>query len=225
MKNKIGVVGAFINAVSVLLFAVCMIISYDFGSYFVCIFLALSFIMMAAAFEAECNRNTQAAGKAASVFAGIYAALVFIVYFTQCTTVQNEALCGEAAKFLNYNYMGLLFNLDLLGYAMMALSTFFIGLTIEAKNKKDKALKALLLIHGVFFISCLLAPMTGIFVGLAGEGAAGGTTALELWCAYFLPVSLLSLLHFRAAEQRERAADKDEQPIPRRAARTGTANR
>ena len=42
---------------------------------------------------------------------------------------------------------GLLFSYDLLGYGMMALSTFFIGLTIKPKNKKDKWLKYLMMIH------------------------------------------------------------------------------
>lgn len=57
--------------------------------------------------------------------------------------------------------MGLVFNLDLLGYGIMALSTSFIGLAINVQNKKDKVLKMLLLIHGIFFIGCLITPMMG----------------------------------------------------------------
>lgn len=200
LKNKIGMTGSLINAVSVALFAICMIIPFDFGSYFVCIFLSLSFVLMISAFEDECNENTKAAGRTASVFAGIYAVLILIVYFTQCTTVINEELSNEAMKILNYKYMGLLFNLDLLGYGIMALSTFFIGLTIDVKNKKDKVLKMLLLIHGIFFVSCLIMPMTGVFSNSGGENSIGGTIALEFWCLYFLPVSILSFLHFKEAK-------------------------
>ena len=90
-----------------------------------------------------------------------------------------------------------MFNLDLLGYAIMALSTFFIGLTIKVKNKKDKALKYLLLIHGIFFISCLIMPMTGVFANSAGSSSMGGVIALEVWYFYFLPIGILSYLHFK----------------------------
>lgn len=197
LKNKLGKIGSLINAISVVLFAICMIIPFGFGSYFVCIFISIGFIMMIAAFEDECNENTRAAGKIASIFAGVYAVLILIVYFTQCTTVLNENLSNEAMKILNYKHMGLLFNLDLLGYGIMALSTFFIGLTIEVKSKKDKVLKILLLIHGIFFIVCLIMPMTGVFVNFVGETSIGGIIALEFWCLYFLPISILAYLHFK----------------------------
>ena len=82
-------------------------------------------------------------------------------------------------------------------YAIMALSTFFIGLTINVNNKKDKALKYLLLIHGVFFISCFIMPMTGIFANHSASGSMGGVIALEVWCLYFLPIGILSYFHFK----------------------------
>ncbi len=197
LKNKLGMAGSLISIISVISFAVCMLIPFDFGSYFVCIFLAIGFVMMITAFEDECSENTKAAGRTATVFAGIYAVLILIVYFTQCTTVINEKLSEQAMKILDYKYMGLLFNIDLLGYGIMALSTFFIGLTIDAKNKKEKALKTLLLVHGVFFIGCLIMPMTGVFANSDGTVSIGGVIALELWCLYFLPIGVLSFLHFR----------------------------
>lgn len=200
LNRKLGMIGSFINAISVILFAVCMLIPFDFGSYFVCIFLAIGFIMMIAAFDAECTETTSVAGKIASIFAGIYAVLILIVYFTQCTTVINEELSSQASKILNFKYMGFLFNLDLLGYGIMALSTFFIGLTINAQNKKDKLLKILLQIHGVFFIGCLIMPMTGVFSDSDGTTSLGGVIALEFWCLYFLPIGILSFLHFKNNE-------------------------
>lgn len=153
--------------------------------------------MMIAAFEDECNENTIVAGKIASIFAGIYAVLILVVYFTQCTTVINEELSDQASKILNYKYMGLIFNLDLLGYGIMALSTFFIGLAINVQNKKDKVLKMLLLIHGIFFIGCLIMPMMGVFANSDGTTSIDGVIALEFWCLYFLPIGVLSFLHFK----------------------------
>lgn len=197
LNKKLGMIGSFISAISVILFAICMLIPFDFGSYFVCIFLSIGFIMMIAAFEDECNENTIVAGKIASIFAGIYAVLILVVYFTQCTTVINEELSDQASKILNYKYMGLIFNLDLLGYGIMALSTFFIGLAINVQNKKDKVLKMLLLIHGIFFIGCLIMPMMGVFANSDGTTSIDGVIALEFWCLYFLPIGVLSFLHFK----------------------------
>ena len=199
MNKKIGIIGSAVNAFTVLAFAVCMLIDFTFGSYFVCIFLALSFVIMISAFEAECLPENKAAGKAALVFSAIYATLIVIVYFTQCTSVINDNLSGDALRVLSYKYMGLMFNLDLLGYGIMALSTFFIGLTINAETKADRALKALLLIHGVFFLSCLIMPITGIFANSDGSTSSGGVIALEIWCLYFLPISILSAQHFKRA--------------------------
>lgn len=30
-----------------------------------------------------------------------------------------------------------------------------------------------------------------------GENSIGGVVALEFWCAYFIPVGVLSMIHFR----------------------------
>ena len=197
MNKKMGIIGSLINIITVLLFAIFMLIKYNFGSYFVCIFLSLSFVVMIASFENECKEDSKVAGKIALVLSGIYATLIIIVYFSQCTSVINDKLNTDLLKLLDYKYLGWMFNIDLLGYGIMALSTFFIGLTINVKNKLDKALKYLLLIHGIFFISCLIMPMTGIFANSSGSSSMGGIIALEIWCLYFLPIGILSYLHFK----------------------------
>ena len=38
MNKKIGMIGSIINCITVFLFALFMIIDYNFGSYFICIF-------------------------------------------------------------------------------------------------------------------------------------------------------------------------------------------
>lgn len=197
MNRKIGMAGALINAVTVALFAIFMMTRFNFGSYFVCIILSLSYMCMTAAFNTECEEDKKTAGQLAMILSAVYATLIVIVYFTQCTTVRNEKLGEEAVRILNYSYLGLMFNLDLLGYAIMALSGFFAGLALNVRNKKDKALKILLLLHGLFFFSCLLMPMTGMFAGGDGSTSTGGYIALEIWCLYFLPIGILSFMHFR----------------------------
>ena len=197
MNKLIPKIGAVIVAVTVLLFAVCMIVKSHFGSYFVCMFLPIGYIMMAAGFQHECCEERRVSANIGLVFSAIYAVLIFLVYFAQTTSVRLEDLNEQAIRILNYQRGGLLFNYDLLGYGMMALSTFFIGLSIKADSSSDKWLKCLMMIHGIFFIGCFVMPMTGVFTSMAtGEPGNGGTIALVAWCAYFLPIGILAYRHF-----------------------------
>lgn len=198
MNRTIARAGAVIATASVLLFAVCMLIPFDFGSYFVCMLLPIGYIMMTAGFCAESDEEHRAAAVAGAIFAAIYAVLVLIVYFAQTTAVRLGGLNEQAMRILDFSRGGLFFSYDLLGYGMMALSTFFLGLTIQAKTRADKWLKYLMIIHGVFFFGCFIMPMTGVFSSMAnGETSAAGVVALELWCAYFAPVGVLAALHFK----------------------------
>lgn len=197
MNHTVSKAGATIVTLSVLLFAICMVIPFDFGCYFVCIFLSIGYVIMSAGFWNESDSNHKVAATTGIIFAAIYAAIVMLVYFAQTTTVMNEPLNAQADLLLNYSKGSLMFNYDLLGYGIMALSTFFLGLSLVPKTEVDKWLKALLMIHGIFFIGCFIMPMTGVFTSMkCGETSVGGVIALEFWCAYFIPVGILSFIHF-----------------------------
>ena len=201
MNRIIPRIGAAIVAATVFLFAVCMIVDFPFGSYLVCMFLPLGYMMMAVGFHQESCEERRTAAVLGILFSAVYAVLILLVYFAQTTSVRLEDLNEQAKRILDYQRGGLLFNYDLLGYGMMALSTLFVGLSIKADRKADKWLKYLLMIHGVFFIGCFFMPMTGVFTGMAdGEAGNGGTIALLIWCAYFLPIGKLAYLHFDRAE-------------------------
>ena len=197
MNRIIPKTGAAIVAVTVFLFAVCIITGFLFGSYLVCMFLPVGFIMMTAGFQHESGGNGRVSANIGMVLSAVYAVLILLVYYAQTTTVRLEALNGQAANILDYRRGGLLFNYDLLGYGMMALSTFFTGLSIRAENSTDRWLKRLMIVHGVFFISCFFLPMTGMFTGIAdGKDGSGGSVALLFWCAYFFPIGALAWKHF-----------------------------
>lgn len=199
MNRSIPKIGAAVVTVSVFLFAVCLITDFSFGSYFVCMFLPIGYIMMSAGFHHESDEEHKVAANVGMIFSAIYAVLIFLVYFAQTTSVRLDNMNEQAMKILDFKRGGLIFSYDLLGYGMMALSTFFIGLTIKAKSKADKWLKYLMMIHGVFFISCFIMPMTGVFSEMSDGGTSvGGVVALVFWCVYFLPIGILSLLHFKA---------------------------
>ncbi|MGN0276172.1 MAG: hypothetical protein ACI4CZ_03170 [Hominisplanchenecus sp.] len=200
MNQLIPKIGAVIVAVTVFLFAVCLIFDFLFGSYLVCMLLPIGYIMMVAGFHHECCEEQRVSANIGLVFSAIYAVLIFLVYFAQTTSVRLEDLNEQAIRILNYQRGGLLFNYDLLGYGMMALSTFFIGLSIKADSNSDKWLKCLMMIHGFFFIGCFIIPMTGVFISMSdGKTNIGGVAALVAWCAYFLPIGILACRHFGKA--------------------------
>ena len=197
MNKMISKAGSAIVTVTVFLFAIFLIINYSMGSFFVCLILPIGFIMMTAGLQGECEIERKVAANIGLILAAVYATFIMLVYFAQLTTVNNEQLNEQAAKLLAFDKYGLIFNYDLLGYGVMALSTFFTGLSMKPKNKMDKWLRALLMIHGVFYFSCTFMPITGIFARMSSGGnGIGGRLALVAWCVYFLPIGILSFLHF-----------------------------
>jgi hypothetical protein len=208
MNRTVSKIGAAIVTVTVFLFAVFIIADFTFGSYLVCMFLPIGYIMMAAGFQHESDEKTRVSANIGLVLAAVYAVLILLVYYAQTTTVRLEELTDQAVRLLNYAKGSLLFNYDLLGYGMMALSTFFIGLSIRAENKPDLWLKRLMLVHGVFFLSCFFMPLTGMFTGMADgrKGSGGGDIALLFWCVYFLPIGVLAYRHFGRETERTQKA-------------------
>lgn len=198
MNRTIPQIGAAVVTITVFLFAICLIANLPFGSYLVCMFLSLGYIMMAVGFQYESCEERKVSANVGVAFAVIYVVMILLVYYAQTTSVRLGGLNEQAIRILDFQRGGLLFNYDLLGYGMMALSTFFIGLSIEPDSKVDKWLKYLMILHGVFFIGCFIMPMTGIFTSMEnGEAGNGGTIALLGWCVYFLPVGILACKHFQ----------------------------
>lgn len=197
MNQIIPKIGAGIVTAAVFLFAVCLLIDFSFGSYVVCTFLPIGYIMMAAGFYYESDADRKVAANVGIVFAAVYAVLILLVYFAQTTNVRLDDMTEQAIMILDFKRGGLMFSYDLLGYGMMALSTFFIGLSIKAESKSDRWLKSLMMIHGIFFFGCFIMPMTGAFRSMSGGGTStGGVIALVFWCVYFFPIGVLAYKHF-----------------------------
>lgn len=194
MNKKIGMYGSAVNCIAVICFALSMLVGFDYGSYFSSMFIALSFVPMMCGYAYFAEKGTKLAGYVSVAFSAIYTTIILLVYFAQLTTVRLNELTQQAAVLLDFQKCGLLFNYDLLGYAVMSLATLFAGLTVTSRMKADRWLKYLLMIHGVFFISCIIAPMLGAF--RADSPTWIGIAVLEFWCFYFCPISILSYLHF-----------------------------
>lgn len=203
LNKMISKVGSAIVTVTVFLFALFLMINFPTGYFFVCLILPIGFIMMTAGLHNECEGDRKVAANIGLILAAVYATFIMLVYFAQLTTVKNELLNEQAANLLVFGKFGLIFNYDLLGYGVMALSTFFTGLSMKPKNKMDKWLRALMMIHGVFYFSCTFMPMTGMFAKMSSGGdGIGGRLALVVWCVYFLPIGILSFIHFTKGEMR-----------------------
>lgn len=198
MNRLIAKTGSIIVIVTVFLFAVFLMTDLVFWSYLVCLILPIGYIMMTVGFHHERKGENSSASLLGVLFAAVYAVLIMLVYYAQLTAVNLGGLNEQAAALLDFRRGGLIFSYDLLGYGMMSLSTFFVGLTVRGKSKKDKILKYMLIIHGFFFFPCLIMPMTGIFAsGMSdGETSGSGVMALVCWCVYFIPIGILSFLHF-----------------------------
>lgn len=207
MNRKIGKIGALLMGISVLIFALSMIFSlisknnWAFLSYFSCMFLAIGYIIFVCSIYSLNKSNEKKSPALIGVAFGIvYSIFIFIVYYSQCTTVNlNTNLSSETLSIIDYSKLGsLFFNYDLLGYGFLALSTFFIAFAVDTSNNKNKVLQKLLMIHGIFFPSCFIVPMFPVFT--ANTGNLPGTILLEFWCAYFSPICILGYKYFQDNE-------------------------
>jgi len=204
MNTIIGKISSAVTGIAVLAFAISMVFAEGiFASCLSSMFIAMGFVpFMCAVFAVSKSDDKKAAGYAGAAFAVIYATIIFLVYYAECTTVRmNSSLSEEALSVISFGYTGsLFFNYDLLGYAFMALSTFLMGFLVEPLSKADRTFRWMLWLHGIFFLSCFFVPLFPVFK--AGTNDFIGTILLEIWCAYFLPICILGYRYFdrKAAE-------------------------
>lgn len=201
MNRKTGLISSIVMSGSVAIFLICLIIALFYKNAFtenlsfgVCAVLSWGWVAAACVYSCYADKENLSAAKIGVAVSVIYSVIISVVYFTQLTTVLHKSADEKILQALSFSAAGSwLFNLDLLGYGLLAVSTFFIGLTVRVKDKTDKALKLLLLLHGVFFV-CMFVPILPL---PATNQGSGGTVALICWCLFFLPVCVLSALHFK----------------------------
>jgi hypothetical protein len=197
LNQKLGFCSAIIVALSTAVFAFSMLIGSVNLAFGVCMLLSWAYILLSCSFAVKASQDRKAMALGGVVFACLYGAFINLVYYSQLTTVLHKTESQDIISALTYSPGRWMFNIDLLGYGMMAISTLLIGITILPNNKKDRWLKALLMIHGVF-IPGIIIPMTNLFkIGdSANQNADIGAIILLGWCAYFIPVAILSAIYF-----------------------------
>lgn len=200
MNRVIGTVSALLVAAAVCAFAFSMVLGDENFSYAASLVLAWAWVVLAGAFAAAATADRSVAARAGAAFATLYAGFATAVYFVQLTTVLHQSAPPDIIKVLSYQELGsVMFNLELLAYALMALSTLFIGLTISASNGAGWWLRWLLLTHGVFAPVCLALPMLDVFGAMPRSAGADIGVAISFgWFAFFLPVALLAFAYLRS---------------------------
>lgn len=201
MNRKIGFISSAVAGGAVAIFLICLIVALftknavtENLSYAVCTVLSWSWVATAVVYSCYAKKERSAAAKTGVAAGIIYSTIISIVYYTQLTTVLYKSVDEKILQAFTFSAAGSwLFNLDLLGYGLLAVSTFFTGLSLQAESRADKALKWLLTLHGIFFV-CMLAPVLPLPATNQGNG---GTIALIGWCLFFLPVCVLSAIHFK----------------------------
>lgn len=201
MNRKIGLISSIVICYLVTVFLICLVIALfaqniftENLSYGVCTVLSWGWVATTCAYSCFTQKEYSAAAKIGVSIGVIYATIISIVYFTQLTTVLYKSVDEIILQAFSFTSAGSwLFNLDLLGYGLLSISTFFIGLTLQTKDKIDSALKLLLMLHGIFFV-CMFVPILPLPATNQGNG---GTIALICWCLFFLSICILSILHFK----------------------------
>ncbi len=188
---------ALIVAAAVCGFALSMILGSENGSYAASMALAWGYLVLAGGLANEAEEDCRVAANAGTAFATLYAGFATAVYFVQLTTVLHRSASPDIRAMLSYQALGsVMFNFELLGYALMALSTLFIGLTIGSVSSPARWLRWTLIAHGVFAPICLALPIIDAFGAMPrAQGAAIGVAISFGWCAYFLPVAVLAFVY------------------------------
>ena len=203
MNNKqLGQFSAWTAAAATLLFAVTMLLPNKtlsgILSYASSMFISLGYLGLACAFAVGAPADRKAAATLGMILAGAYFVFINLVYFTQLTTVLRGTAAAVVLDVITYRPGTWFFNLDLFGYGVMSLSTFFIGLSLTSVTRGEKWLKGLMLAAGVFALSSILMPLLNLF---SGNGSSGdeifGILALEFWCLYFIPLTILAAGYFK----------------------------
>lgn len=200
MNRQLGFYSSIVAGSCTLLFLIGLVTFNDLLSYFVCLLLSWAYVLLACAFAQEAVEDRRGIALGGVAIAVIYSVFTNFVYYSQLTTVAHQTASPAVIEAITFTPGSWAFGFDIMGYGLMALSTFLIGLTLSPRNGKERALKYMLLIHGGFFPVCVLLPMLNLFKP-GGESDMAGVIALVVWCIYFAPVMALSALYFGSRQR------------------------
>lgn len=166
------------------------------------ILIALSVVIMMAAFYDLTPGKHRIYGVLALVSAVIYAPLCIGTYYLQLSSVASNPLnlSGEVLKVITFKPGSPIFAIDMLGYAFLCFSTLAAGFAFT--EAKDKALRVLCFFHGALVVPTVASPiLSGLFLTTSGETDFTGHYVLLFWCLIFVPLALLFTRYFDQAQE------------------------
>ncbi|MBU5671545.1 hypothetical protein [Paenibacillus brevis] len=200
MNKQLGFYSSIIAGGCTVLFLIGLVTFNGPLSYFVCLLLSWAYVLLACAFAQEAEEDKKGIALGGVAIAVIYSVFTNFVYYSQLTTVAHQSASPAVIEAITFTPGSWVFGFDIMGYGLMALSTFLIGLTIRAQTGKERVMKYMFLIHGAFFPVCVLLPMFNVFKQ-GGESDMSGVIALIFWCIYFAPMMALSTIYFRSRKR------------------------
>ncbi len=198
---RLGYWSALLVTVWVALFGLSMFLGL-FGiatlhfSFFVCLLLAPSFVVMMTSIHHQAPAEKKIWSHLGLSFAVIYAVFATIVYYVQLTAIRNSS--GDALRPFVYDPGTVFFAVDMLGYGFMCLSTWFAAPVFVHGDRLSAWIRRLAILHGLLVFSTLLAPA---FMSASAPSGGADDNAARLamisWCLLFGTLSLLVARYFR----------------------------
>lgn len=208
---KVGYWASIFVAIEVILFAGLLVLDFwvetDMISYIVCFFLAPTFVMMIAGVYFYSDSQNKIWSLIALSFAIMYAVMCTSAYYIQIAVVRTNSLgvSSDAMELFIFKPGSAIFAIDMLGYVFLALSTLVLAPLFKdnKKSKLKKALRVMLIIHGLFFISTLIFPVIGFQESASTSQSSDifGGLALLFWCVLFVPIPIMFAKLFKQLKE------------------------
>jgi hypothetical protein len=192
MNKKVGMYASIITFLGALCFSINIPLfllfynnTFRIGNHLSCIFIALGFIAMICSYVAFIKDENKSVGLISLAFSIIYVIVIVIL------SIINIGIIPDRYSNLSNEIKDILYNLEILGYTFMAMSSFFIGIKLETKNKKELFLKLLLCFQIVFSIIWFISLVNFVY----HENML--LLMFEIWCLYTVLICIFSFLYFK----------------------------
>lgn len=161
--NTLGFLSALIATMMTCIFALSLFASFwvqtDMVSFVACFILAPFFVIMIVCLHYSTPIEKKVWSNIGIVFAVIYAVCILMTYYIQLAVVMNNprSLSTDILEPFVYSNVGsVMFSIDMLGYAFMALSTLLTAAIFAKNSKLENWIKRFFILHGLLFIPTLL---------------------------------------------------------------------
>jgi len=204
--NTLGFLSALIATMMTCIFALSLFASFwvqtDMVSFVACFILAPFFVIMIVCLHYSTPIEKKVWSNIGIVFAVIYAVCILMTYYIQLAVVMNNPRSFSTdilEPFIYSNVGSVMFSIDMLGYAFMALSTLLTAAVFAKKSKLENWIKRFFILHGLLFIPTLLFPLLPLPQEVITPSGSDnfGSIVLIIWCCIFAPLAGLVGVYFK----------------------------